>query len=300
VSRAQAAPVDTHASFAVQDWLALTGVALTWGGSFLLIHLGVEHFAPALVAFGRVAFGAAALALMPAARAPLPRSEWGSIVLLAVIWLAVPFTLFPIAQQWIESSLAGMINAATPLFTALVAAVIVRRLPQRRQAAGLVIGFLGVVAVTLPSTGGEHASALGAGLVLLATLLYGVAFNLAGSLQRRNGSLPVLLRTELTASLILLPVAVASIPSSEFAWSSLVAVAVLGAVGTALALAWFTTLIGRVGAPRGSITIYFVPVVAIMLGALLNDETVHVAALFGTALVLVGAYLTSRGEERRD
>ena len=75
---------------------------------------------------------------------------------------------------------------------------------------------------------------------------------------------------------------------------------VLGAVGTALAFAWFTTLIGRVGPTRGSLAIYFIPLVAIALGALLRDETVYLAAVFGTALVLAGAYLTSRGEPARD
>ena len=68
----------------------------------------------------------------------------------------------------------------------------------------------------------------------------------------------------------------------------------LGSLGTALAFYWFASLIGSVGATRGSVTIYFVPVVAIALGASLNGESVHGAALLGTALVLGGAYLTSR------
>jgi drug/metabolite transporter (DMT)-like permease len=93
-------------------------------------------------------------------------------------------------------------------------------------------------------------------------------------------------------------VAIASIPDSEFAWSSLLAVVALGSLGTALAFYRFTTLIGHVGAPRGSVTLYFVPVVAIALGAALNDEPVHAAALLGTSLVLGGAYLTSRPKRR--
>jgi drug/metabolite transporter (DMT)-like permease len=285
-----------YEAYAPRDWFLLTAVALAWGASFLFIEVGIEHFAPVLVAFLRIAFGAATLALIPAARRPVPRSDWPQVALLGVIWMAVPFVLFAVAQQWIDSSVAAMINAAAPLFTAVVAAVLVRRLPEHRQAAGLVIGFLGVVAITLPSTGGEGSSLLGILLVLLATVLYGCAFNLLGPLGRRSGSLPVIWRAQLVAAAVLLPVAVVSVPSSSFAWSSLAAVAALGAIGTALAFAWFAELVGRVGPTRGSVTIYFVPVVAILLGALARDEPVYAAALAGTALVLGGAWLTSRRE----
>jgi len=217
-----------------------------------------------------------------------------------VVWMTVPFVLFAVAQQWIDSSLAGMINAAAPPFTALIAALVVRHLPGRLQAAGLVVGFLGVVAVSYPSLSEGHSTILGVLLVLLATVLYGCAFNLAPPLQRRHGALPVIWRAQLVALVFLAPVAIAGVPGSDFAWSSLAAMVALGAVGTALAFIWFTTLVGRVGATRGSVTIYFIPIVAIVLGALLRDETVHAAALAGTALVLAGAYLASRGEPARD
>ncbi len=289
----QAAPTEPHASFEARDWSMLSGVALTWGASFLLIDIGLGHFAPTHVAFGRIAFGALTLGALPAARRPVPRSEWPQIALVGVTWMAIPFSLFAIAQQWIDSSLAGMINAATPLFVALVAALLVRQLPSRLQAVGLLVGFGGVVAISLPSVG-SGSNALGIGLVLLAALLYGFAFNLAAPLQRRNGALPVIWRAQLVAVALTLPVAVAGIPASDFGWSSLLAVMALGSLGTALAFYWFTSLIGSVGSTRASITIYFVPVVAILLGTALNDETIHLAAILGTALVLGGAYLISR------
>jgi drug/metabolite transporter (DMT)-like permease len=272
---------------------------VAWGASFLFIEIGLEHFDPGLVAFLRVLFGAMTLALIPAARRSVPRSELPLIALLGVVWMTVPFVLFAVAQQWIDSSLAGMINAAAPLFTAVIAAIVVRGLPGRIQVVGLAVGFLGVVAVTSPSLGEGESSTLGIGLVLLATVLYGCAFNLAGPLQRRNGALPVIWRAQLVALVLLTPVGAAGAAGSSFAWSSLAAMVVLGSVGTALAFIWFTTLAGRVGPTRGSLAIYFIPIVAIALGALLRDEPVHAAAIFGTGLVLVGAYLTSRREVER-
>ena len=287
------------AAFTPLDWALLSGVALSWGASFLFIELGLDHFEPGLVAFLRVFFGAVTLALVPGARRPVARAEWPLIALLGVVWMAVPFMLFSVAQQWIESSLAGMINAAAPLFTALIAAIAVRHLPGRMQAAGLAIGFLGVVAVASPSLGEGESGTLGVVLVLLATVLYGCAFNLAGPLQRRNGALPVIWRAQLVALLLLLPFGAAGAADSEFAWESLLPMIALGSIGTALAYVWFATLVGHVGATRGSVTLYFIPVVAILLGALLLEETIAAAAILGTALVLCGAYLTSRQEPAR-
>ena len=281
----------TH--FATPEWLMLAGVALTWGASFLFIDIGLEHFAPTVVAFGRIAFGALAMSAIPAARRPVPRSEWPLIAAMGVTWMAIPFICFALAQQWIDSSLAAMINAATPLFVAVVAAGAVRQLPSRYQAAGLVVGFAGVVAISLPSLG-SGSNALGVGLVIVAAILYGFAFNIAAPLQRRHGALPVIFRAQLVAVVLVLPFAVWGATESTFGWGSLLAVAALGSLGTGLAFFWFTTLIGRVGSTRGSVAIYLVPVVAIVLGATLLDETIHPAAVLGTALVIAGAYITSR------
>ena len=287
-------------AFATTDWGLVAVVAGLWGASFLFIEIGLDHLSPPVVAFSRVFFGATALVLLPAARRPVARSQWPPIALLGLIWITIPFLLFAVAQQWIESSLAGMINAAAPLFTALVAALVVRQLPGRVQAAGLLIGFLGVVAITSPSLGEGESSGLGIALVLCATVLYGCAFNLLGPLQRRNGALPVILRAQAVALVLLAPAAAVGATESEFAWSSMAAMVALGALGTGVAFVAFTTLVGRVGATRGAVTIYFVPVVAIVLGALLLDESIELAAILGTALVLAGAFLTSRQERARD
>jgi drug/metabolite transporter (DMT)-like permease len=284
---------DASAVFAARDWAMFFGVALTWGGSFLFIDIALDDFAPPLIAFGRIALGAATLALLPAAREPVPRSDWGQVALVGVTWMAIPFLLLAVAQQWIDTGLAGMINATTPLFTALFGALLVRALPSRLQGIGLVVGFLGVAAISLPSVEGGSTLA-GVGLVLCAATLYGLAFNLAAPLQRRHGSLPVTWRALLVAAVALLPAAVVGAVESTFGWSSLLAVVALGALGTGVAFNWFSTLIPRVGPARAAVTIYLVPVVAVALGATLRDERVHAAALLGTAMVLVGAWLTSR------
>lgn len=288
--------MDREGAFGTGDWGLLVFVAVTWGSSFLFIDIGIDHLAPALVALLRLAFGAATLAAVPAARRGVPRSAWPGIALLGVVWMAAPFVLFGVAEQSIDSSLAGMLNAAAPLFTAAVAALIARRFPSRRRGAGLVVGFLGVLVVSWPSLHGAHATAAGAGLVVVATMLYGVAFNVTGPLQQRYGALPVIWRAQLIALGLVAPLGIVSVSDSAFAWSSLAAVAALGCLGTALAFVAFATLAGRVGSTRASVTVYFLPAVAIALGALFRDETIAGVSLLGTVLVTAGAYVTSRSE----
>lgn len=284
------------AAFAPRDWALLAGIALTWGSSFVFIEVGLESFEPALIAFLRVLFGALTVVWLARARAPIERSDWGATIVVGTLWMAVPFLLFPIAQQWIDSSLAGMINGAVPLFAALVATLISRKAPGISQAVGLVIGFGGVVAVSWPAVQGARSTATGALLVLLATVCYGVALNIVVPLQRKYGSLPVLLRVQTVALLLTAVPAFFAAGDSTFAWSSLVAIVPLGCLGTGLAFVWMTVLAGRVGPSRGSVTIYFIPVVAITLGVVFRDESIALMSLFGTALVLLGAYLTSRAE----
>jgi drug/metabolite transporter (DMT)-like permease len=285
-------------AFRGTDWALMAGVAITWGASFLFIDIGVDHLRPELVALLRLVFGAATLAVVPAARTPLPRQAWPAVALLGVVWMAAPFVLFPLAEQHIDSSLAGMINAAAPLFTAAVAGIAARRLPAVRQRTGLLIGFVGVLVVVWPSLHGVHATMTGVGLAVLATMLYGVAFTLAAPLQERYGALPVIWRAQLVAVAVLTPWGVAGIPGSTFAASSVLATAALGTLGTALAFVAFVTLIGRVGSTRASVTVYFLPAVAIALGALVRGEAIAPISVAGAVLVAAGAYVTSSQADR--
>ncbi len=286
-------------SFTARDWSLLLGAGVMWGSSYLLIKIGLEGFAPETVAWLRLLFGVATLTMLPGARRGLQhRHDWWLVAVLGLVWMAVPFVLFPIAQQHIDSALAGMVNGAAPLFTALIAVLWFRNRPTTQVTAGLLVGFLGVVAIADPSVTGR-ATLLGILLVLAATVFFGVAFNLSGPLQGRNGALSVIWRAELVALAATTPTGVYGLTDSTPTWASLAAMVALGALCTGVAFYFFVTLVGRVGATRASVTVYLGPVVAIALGALLAGERVHPVALGGAALVLLGAYLTSRGTRAR-
>ena len=283
-------------AFGMPEWGLLTVVAMVWGSSFLFIAIGLQSFQPGVVALARVSLGALALGLVPRARRSIPREDLPRIALLGALWMGVPLMLFPIAQQWIDSSVAGMINAAVPITTAVWSTVLLRRLPGPRQLAGIAVGFVGVLAIFLPELRGSSATALGALLVGLAVVLYGLSANLAVPLQQRHGALPVLWRAQLVALVIVAPFGVWQLPASSWSWSSALAMVPLGVLGTGLAFVFMTILVGRVGGPRGSIAIYFTPIVALVLGVAVLGEDVAPIALVGTLLVLLGAWITSRRE----
>ena len=287
---------DSTAAFAPADWGLLVGTALMWGTSFIWIEEGLASFSPAVITLLRLVLGALTLGALPPARRGIGREDLSAVALLGLIWMALPFLLFPIAQQWIDSSLAGMINGAVPIFAAVVAALVVRRLPGSKQLVGIGLGFLGVLLVSLPVVQHARSTALGAGLVLLATALYGIAINVAAPLQQKYGALPVLLRAQLFAIAFALVPGLLALRGSSWDLPSFAAMVPLGCLGTGLAFYSMTTLVGRVGPSRGAITIYFVPIVAVVAGAVVRDESIAALSLVGTALVLVGAYLTSRNQ----
>lgn len=283
-------------AFGAPEWGLLAAIALIWGSSFVFMAIGLESLRPGVISLARVGLGAAALALVPRARRPVDRGDLPRIALLGLVWMAAPLTLFPIAQQWIDSSVAGMINGAMPLTTVMWSVALLHRAPGRAQLSGLFVGFVGVAAISWPSVQDSSATALGTGLVLAAVVLYGLAANLAVPLQQRYGSLPVLLRAQLVAVAVMAPFGLWHLDGSSWEWGPVLAMVPLGVLSTGLAFVAMATLVGRVGGPRGSVAIYFVPVVAIVLGVAVRGEPVHPLAILGTALVLVGAWLTSRRE----
>lgn len=282
--------------FAPLDWGFILGAASIWGGSFLFMAIGLDAFEPGVVTLLRVGFGCLALVLLPGARKPIPRADLPRIALLGVTWMAFPLTMFPIAQQWIDSSVAGMLNAAMPLLTVLISWLLFHTPTGPRRLFGVGVGLSGILLIGIPEASTAGTNALGVGLVVLAVASYGIAVNIAGPLQQRHGSLPVLVRALAVATVLTLPYGLIGIPDSTFAWDSLVACFLVGAGGTGVAFVFVANLTGRVGAVRSSLVTYVIPVISIVLGVVFRDETVTIAAIIGTAVVLLGAYLSSRVE----
>ena len=283
-------------AFGPAEWLLLAGPAIIWGASFFLIAVGLESFPPELVTAGRIAFGFLALSFFPQVRATIDREDRARFVLLGVLWMALPFAMFSYSEQWIDSAVAGMLNAGTPIFAMLVGALLLRSAPRWVQVLGVVLGTVGIALISWPSIGEGTNSAIGVAMVIVANVSYGFALNLAVPLQQKYGGLPVIWRVQMVALAVWLIPAGLAFDRVEFEWGPMLALVALGVLGTGVAFVLAATLAGRVGAPRASILTYFMPIVSIALGVAFLGEVITVWELVGAAVLLAGAWATSRRE----
>jgi drug/metabolite transporter (DMT)-like permease len=285
--------------FAPVDWFLLLVPGVIWGASFLQIAEALEGFHPFAVTFGRIAFGALALGVTRSARLPVPRGAWPRIVAVGVTWLAVPFTLFPLAQQHISSSLAGMLNGGIPLFAAIVATILLRRLPGTNQRWAIGVGAVGLLMIGLPSMADSASSALGVAMVVVAIALYGVATNLSIPLTQSYGAVPVFFRCQLVAVALTAPLGIYGLTQSDGGWRPTGFLVSLGILGTGVAFVCMTKLAARVGATRGAALTYIEAIVALALGVVFRGEHVRPIEVLGCVVILGAAWLAGRADSGR-
>jgi drug/metabolite transporter (DMT)-like permease len=290
----------TRSSSGVSEWALLLVPGLIWGASFLFIAEGLRSIGPNGVTFVRILVGFATLSLFPAARKRVQRSDWLAIVGLGVLWLALPLSLFPYAEQRVSSAVTGMLNGANPLFTAIVAAGISRRVPGRHVCAGIAIGMTGAVLMALPTLREGHSSAAGVAMIIAALVCYGFALNIARPLQQRNGAIPVMWRAQVIALCLTAPLGVPELVRAHWSPGPLLALLALGAFGTAIAYVVMSVAAGRLGATRASGTTFLIPAVALMLGVAVRGERVALLSVLGSVVCVSGAWVMRRAQESRE
>jgi drug/metabolite transporter (DMT)-like permease len=290
------AVADPGRAFSGSDWAIFLAVSGIWGSSFLLIDIGLESLEPGVITWMRVGLGAATLAFLPGSGMRLRPEDRLRMLTVSVTWVALPFTLFPLAEQHINSAVAGLLNGGMPMFTALFGLALFGRRTTGPQLVGLGVGLVGVALISLPSLTEGASEALGVAMVVVATVGYGLSVNLAAPLQARYGPRPIVARMLVLATLWTTPFGLYGIPESSIEPGPIVAVAVLGVVGTGIAYLLMGTLVSRVGPTRASFITYLIPGVSLVLGVVFRDDHVAVLALVGVALVVGGALLASREE----
>jgi drug/metabolite transporter (DMT)-like permease len=268
-----------------------------WGSSFLWIKLALDGLPPLDVALGRCLVGAVTMWTLVAVRhhrIPRDRTLWAHLVFVGFASCAVPFALFAWAELHVDSGVAGVYNATTPLFTLLVALAVLRS--EKATAArvgGLLLGMAGVVVVLGPWNGTGTNSLLGQLACLAAAAAYGVAINYVRRYVSPRG-LDTAVQTgmQLTAASVMLAIAAPFGGGHVHLHPKVVlAVTVLGALGTGIAYVVFNSLIRDVGATSASLVTFVVPVVAVALGAVALGEPVTWNLFAGAAVVIVGVAL---------
>jgi drug/metabolite transporter (DMT)-like permease len=281
----------------VGSLLRMVALALMWGSSFVWIKLALHGLSPWQITLVRVTLASGVLLLLLAlGKRRLPRDPrlWLAVGVPIVFGSAVPFTLFGVGERTVDSSLAGVLNSTTPLWTLLIALLI----GQERgigpwRIAGLVLGFGGTLLIFAPWQAAGLAS-WGALACLAAAASYGVSYAYIGA--RLTGRVAPIVLTAMqligaaVLAAVLLPVfgrgAVTPAPSV------LLAVGILGIFGTGIAFALMNRLIADDGPTAAASVGYLLPVVSVLLGAIALGEELNPRIIAGMLVVLVGVALS--------
>jgi drug/metabolite transporter (DMT)-like permease len=278
----------------------LLSLALIWGSSFLWIKLGLDALSPGQMVFARVALGALVLgAIALARRTALPSGGrmWGHLVVYVFFANVLPFTLFAVGEQTVDSGLTGVINSTTPLWAVPCTLLFggVRRI-SLNTVIGLVVGFAGVLLIFSPweATGINLG---GAAICLVAAASYGVGVVYAGRFLANKGVAPGgLAAAQMLAATVMAALVLPFDGLQPIRWDvpALLAVVVLGVFGTGFAFLIQHAQIAKEGPTAASMVAYLLPVVSVLLGVVFLHEALTVREALGMVIVLVGVGLTKR------
>jgi drug/metabolite transporter (DMT)-like permease len=283
-----------------RNWILLLALAALWGASYLFIKIGLDDLSPAGVVFTRTAL--AALVLLPFAiksggMAPLwRRAHW--LIALGAIQVAAPFLLISAGERHIASSLAGILVAAAPIFTAIFAIWLddSERL-STLGVAGVAVGIVGVALLLGVDLGGSSSALLGGLMVVLASVGYAIG----GFALKRwfTGYQPLALvaGTMSASALMTLPLFLLDLPE-HVGLDTVGAMCALGLGGTGIAFVIYYTLNREIGPTRTSLVAYIAPVFALVYGVTLLDEPFTATTAIGIVLIVGGSWLAAKAPAR--
>lgn len=274
-------------------WFGL--LSAIWGLSFMFIKVGDETLAPIQVAFGRMACGTVALVILAVvSRQHLPAGwrTWGHLAVAALLLNAAPFSLFAYGEEHTSSVLAGIFNAATPLFALPVAAWIIptERLTRSRMV-GLVVGFAGVLTVLGVWHGLGRGNLEGDLFCLAGAGCYGLGFPYARRCLTGKAAPLSLATAQLLCGTIELAVVTPLVSAAPTTLPDrvILSVVALGSLGTGLAYILNFAIIRDAGASTASTVTYVIPIFSSLAGVLVLSEPLAWNEPLGAAVIIVGA-----------
>jgi drug/metabolite transporter (DMT)-like permease len=279
-----------------RDFGILLLLGAMWGASYLFIRIAVPALGPAVLMDARVLLASGALVpyALIARRVPSFKGQRRSFFILGTINGALPLPLIAFAELSLPASLAAMLNATVPLFTALVAAAWLKDRLTLKKVIGLFMGMVGVGVLVgwspLPLTG---IILLSAGASLLAALSYGVGNVYASQNFKGTSPLALSIGQQLATGVVLLPFALLRLPTAFPSTEVVLAFLGLALISTSIAYLLYFHLIQTVGATRTAIVTFLVPVFGLLWGALFLQEVVTVGTLLGLVIILSSIFLIS-------
>lgn len=281
-------------------WITLIVLSLVWGCSFILIKKSLVAFGPMQLACLRISISS--LAFTPVVLwywKEIDWKRWYKFLLVGISGSGLPAFLFFIAQTEISSSVSGLLNSLTPIWTLLIGIVVFKIPFNKMKAIGVLLGFVGAASLIILSKHSPSDGNQWYGLFIVAgTICYGTNVNMVQSFFK--GIKPIIISS--TSFFLIGPPAIVYLLLSDFtttlatndkALYSLGAVAILSLLGTVMSTVLFYNLVQKTSAVFGSTVTYLMPIVALAWGAL-DGESISIFHFFGMALILFGVYISKR------
>ncbi len=284
---------------ALNKWIILVVLSLIWGSSFILIKKGLTGFGFVEAASIRLmAGGAVFLPVALTQYSKVPRDRWPYLVLITFIGMFIPAFLFCLAQQHVQSAVAGMLNALTPIFTLVFSMFLFKTSHKPTQIIGLLLGLASAVMLIVERSDSALTLNMYAGLIVIATVCYGLNINIVKQYLNEVPSLAIssvsVAMGGLLAFLFIFLPRHENYAMTEERWLPLAALVFLGIFSTAMAQVLFYKLIKETSAIFASSTTYIMPIVAVMWG-LLDGEVFHLVHALGIVGILTAVVLIRKG-----
>jgi drug/metabolite transporter (DMT)-like permease len=283
-----------------RGWFLFILVGFLWGIPYLFIKVAVDPdngFTPATVVCLRTAIGAAILIPLAMKQRQLIFAirGWRYVGAYALLEMIGPWILIGTAEQKISSGLAGLLVASVPIWATLFASMRGdKTVWQPKRLFGIIVGFIGLIAVVGIESITGSADALSIFMVLLASIGYSYAVMMVqGALPGVSG-VAINAVAMAMAAIFYLPFAIAQWPQHEISSGAIRAVVGLGVLSTGAAFAAFFTLANIIGVARGSLVTYLNTACAVVLGVVILGEPLTTGIILGLPLVLIGSYFASR------
>ena len=279
-------------------WALLIGLSIIWGSSFILIKKGLEVYSPMQVGALRVSISAICFVpVLYVRRSRFQWDKWKYYVIVALTGSGIPAFLYPLAQTHIDSAVAGILNALTPLFTLLLGVLIFRKAFKKNYLFGIGVGFLGVLILSLKDL---HLNGVGGLifylLIIIATLCYATSVNTVDTFLKKVDSVT------LSASTFVLlgPFGLSYLATTDLVelftkvdggQEAFFYIFILAFFGTFLSTMVFFYVVHKTSALYGSLVAYLIPIVALFWGIYFG-ESIGLIELGGMACILIGIYLS--------
>ena len=280
----------------VVNWLLFIALALTWGSSFILMKYGLESFSYGQIGLLRIALAFWFMVLIAFRKfRRLKKEDVLPLIAVGLFGNAIPYMLFPLAITELPSGLVGILNSLVPLFTLIIGLIWFKFKAGLPSVIGIAVGFAGAIWLLTPDLEMEGTRMIYGIYPILATVCYAISINVISARLQHLDSVSITLLSLMFAgvpcTVVLLSGDFLDIMGTDpAAWKNLGYIAILGVVGTSLAVIMFNQLIKKAGSLFSASVTYAIPVVALLWGVY-DGEALGWRHVIGMLAIILGVYI---------